>query len=76
MSRIGKMPIQIPAKVEVSLASDNTVTVKGPKGSLSQKVDPDISVQIEDGTLSVTRRLIRSGTKPYTACIAHCSTTW
>ena len=55
MSRIGKMPIQIPAKVEVSLASDNTVTVKGPKGSLSQKVDPDISVQIEDGTLSVTR---------------------
>ena len=55
MSRIGKMPIQIPAKVEVSVASDNTVTVKGPKGSLSQKVDPDISVQIEDGTLSVTR---------------------
>jgi len=55
MSRIGKMPIQIPAKVEVSLASDNTVTVKGPMGSLSQKIDPDISVQIEDGTLSVTR---------------------
>lgn len=55
MSRIGKMPIQIPAKVEVSVASDNTVTVKGPKGTLSQKVDPDISVQVEDGILTVTR---------------------
>ena len=55
MSRIGKLPITLPAKVEVSVASDNTVTVKGPKGSLTQKVDPDIKVSIEDGTLNVTR---------------------
>jgi large subunit ribosomal protein L6 len=55
MSRIGKLPIPLPAKVEVSVASDNTVTVKGPKGMLSQKVDPDISVQIEDGVLNVIR---------------------
>lgn len=55
MSRIGKLPISIPAKVEISVASDNTVTVKGPKGSLSQKVDPDIKVEVEDGTLNVTR---------------------
>ena len=55
MSRIGKLPINLPAKVEVTVASDNTVTVKGPKGTLSQKVDPDISVSIEDGTLTVTR---------------------
>jgi large subunit ribosomal protein L6 len=55
MSRIGKLPISLPAKVEVSVASDNTVTVKGPKGTLAQKVDPDIKVAIEDGTLTVAR---------------------
>lgn len=55
MSRIGKLPIQLPAKVEISVATDNTVTVKGPKGSLSQKVDPDIAVKVEDGTLLVER---------------------
>jgi large subunit ribosomal protein L6 len=55
MSRIGKLPITLPAKVEVTVASDNTVTVKGPKGSLSQKVDPDIQVALEDGTLTVAR---------------------
>lgn len=55
MSRIGKLPISIPSKVEISVASDNTVTVKGPKGSLSQKVDPDIKVEVEDGTLNVSR---------------------
>lgn len=55
MSRIGKMPISLPEKVDVSVASDNTVTVKGPKGALTQKVDPDIKVSVEDGTLSVAR---------------------
>jgi large subunit ribosomal protein L6 len=55
MSRIGKLPITLPAKVEVSVSPDNTVTVKGPKGSLSQKIDPDIAVNTEDGVLTVTR---------------------
>lgn len=55
MSRIGKLPIALPAKVEISVASDNIVTVKGPKGSLSQKVDPDITMNVEDGKLIVTR---------------------
>ncbi len=55
MSRIGKLPISLPAKVEITVASDNTVTVKGPKGSLSQKIDPDIKVSVEDGTLTVIR---------------------
>lgn len=55
MSRIGKLPINIPAKVEISVSSDNTVTVKGPKGTLTQKLDPDIKVEQEDGTLVVTR---------------------
>lgn len=55
MSRIGKLPISIPDKVEISVSSDNTVTVKGPKGTLSQRIDPDIAVKIEDGTLTVAR---------------------
>lgn len=55
MSRIGKMPISLPDKVEVTISSDNTVTVKGPKGTLRQKVDPDIMVKVEDGTLTVAR---------------------
>lgn len=55
MSRIGKLPIPLPEKVEVSVATDNTVTVKGPKGTLSQKVNPDIAVKLEDGTLLVER---------------------
>lgn len=55
MSRIGKLPISLPAKVEFSVASDNTVTVKGPKGALSQKVDPDIKVSLEEGTVTVAR---------------------
>jgi ribosomal protein L6, bacterial type len=55
MSRIGKLPISLPAKVEVSVSSDNTVTVKGPKGTLSQQLDADIKIGIEDGVLTVTR---------------------
>jgi large subunit ribosomal protein L6 len=55
MSRIGKLPITLPAKVEIAVASDNTVTVKGPKGTLQRKVDPDITVGTEDGKVMVTR---------------------
>ncbi|MDU1891161.1 MAG: 50S ribosomal protein L6 [Dysgonomonas sp.] len=55
MSRIGKLPINIPAGVTVTIGSDNLVTVKGPKGELSQEVNPDIKVSVEDGVLSVTR---------------------
>ena len=55
MSRIGKLPISLPADVSVTVAQDNTVTVKGPKGTLSTPVDRDIIVNQEDGTLIVTR---------------------
>ena len=48
MSRIGKLPISIPAGVTVTL-KDSVVTVKGPKGELSQSVNPAINVEIEDG---------------------------
>jgi large subunit ribosomal protein L6 len=55
MSRIGKLPISVPAGVAISVEKDNVVTVKGPKGTLSTQVDRDINVAIEDGTLTVTR---------------------
>ncbi|MBQ0063310.1 MAG: 50S ribosomal protein L6 [Prevotella sp.] len=52
MSRIGKLPISIPAGVTIS-QQDNVVTVKGPKGELSQYIDPSIVVTIEEGKLTV-----------------------
>ena len=48
MSRIGKLPISIPSGVTVTL-NDNVVSVKGPKGEMSQKVDKSIIVKVEDG---------------------------
>lgn len=51
MSRIGKLPINIPVGVTVTL-QDNVVTVKGPKGELSQAVDPSIIVKIENGQVT------------------------
>ena len=47
MSRIGKLPINIPAGVTVT-TKDNVVTVKGPKGELTQKIDPSIIVKVEE----------------------------
>ena len=55
MSRIGKLPVNLPAGVEIKISDDNVVSVKGPLGTLSQKVDSDITVTVEDGVLSVTR---------------------
>ncbi|MBD5194519.1 MAG: 50S ribosomal protein L6 [Bacteroides sp.] len=54
MSRIGKSPIAIPAGVTVQV-KDNVVTVKGPKGELTQEVNPNIEVKVEDGHVIVTR---------------------
>ena len=51
MSRIGKLPINIPAGVTVTL-KDNVVSVKGPKGELSQAVDPSIIVTIENNVIT------------------------
>ena len=55
MSRIGKLPVVIPAGVTVTL-KDNVVNVKGPKGELSQFVDPSISVEIVDGHVILKER--------------------
>jgi large subunit ribosomal protein L6 len=55
MSRIGKAPIDIPAGVEVTISDKNVVTVKGPKGTLTQTMDPAIKVAQEDGVLTFSR---------------------
>ena len=55
MSRIGKLSIAIPAGVEVKVNEENLVNVKGPLGELSQQVDPDIEVAVEDGNINVKR---------------------
>jgi large subunit ribosomal protein L6 len=54
MSRIGRMPITVPSGVDVTIDGRN-VTVKGPKGSLSRSLHPDMTVSREDGTIVVTR---------------------
>lgn len=55
MSRVGKTPISIPTGVTVAVADNNIVTVKGPKGELTQRVDPDITVSMEEGVLKLER---------------------
>lgn len=55
MSRIGKLPIAIPAGVTVTVDKDNLVTVKGPKGELTQSVKPGITVIVDNGVVTVTR---------------------
>lgn len=54
MSRIGKLPVTIPAGVTVTLQG-NTVQVKGPKGELSRTINPELTVKVEGSTLTVTR---------------------
>ena len=54
MSRIGKLPISIPEKVTVTVSDDNVITVKGPKGELSQKIDPSIEAVFENGVITFT----------------------
>ena len=52
MSRIGKLPINIPSGVTINQDKDGVVTVKGPKGELSQKVDPSVKMKVEDGQIT------------------------
>ena len=80
MSRIGKLPISIPTGVTVTL-KDNVVTVKGPKGELSQFVDPSINVAIEDGHVMLTENenaMLDNVNKDmlFMACIVLWLTTW
>lgn len=62
MSRIGKMPIAVPAGVTVTVSEDNLVTVKGPKGELSEQINKDITVSVENSVITVSRP---SDSKPH-----------
>lgn len=55
MSRIGKQPVSIPAGVTVTVGNNNILTVKGPKGELTQAIDRDITAEVKDGAVIFTR---------------------
>ena len=55
MSRIGKQPVTLASGVTVSVSGDNTITVKGPKGTLSQAIDRDIKVEVNGTEVLITR---------------------
>ena len=55
MSRIGRMPITVPAGVTVNIAEGNVVTVKGPKGELTQSLRPEMIIKQEGTTITVER---------------------
>ena len=64
MSRIGKAPIDLPKGVEITISDKNLVTVKGPKGSLEQAVDPAISLKKDGAVVTLERP---SDAKPHRA---------
>ncbi len=55
MSRIGKLPVNLPAGVTISVGDDNVVSVKGPLGTLSQKLDNDIRVEVDNNQIIISR---------------------
>lgn len=55
MSRIGKLPISIPSGVQVNVEDNNVVVVKGPKGEMKQRVNPELEVKVEDGNITLER---------------------
>ena len=55
MSRIGRMPIAVPAGVTVEIAENNVVTVKGPKGTLTRTLAPEMDIKLEGAQIVVTR---------------------
>lgn len=75
MSRIGKAPIEIPAGVTVQV-NGNVVTVKGPKGELSQEVNPVISVEVENNHIEVKRPNDERQNALCTVSTVRLSTTW
>ena len=64
MSRIGRLPIDMPKTVKASIA-DGIITVEGPKGKLSQKICPAIKVEFEEGKIVVTRENDEKATRAY-----------
>ena len=54
MSRIGKLPVTVPGGVEITVSDGNLVTVKGPKGCLSEQISDKIKVEVKDGSIALT----------------------
>ena len=55
MSRIGRLPVEIPAGVEITVAENNVVTVKGPKGTLTESLPVEMDIKVENNQVVVTR---------------------
>jgi large subunit ribosomal protein L6 len=55
MSRIGKLPVSLPAGVELTIDENNNVTVKGPKGTMTEQISKLVNIKLEDGVLTVSR---------------------
>ncbi|MFI5053698.1 MAG: 50S ribosomal protein L6 [Acidimicrobiia bacterium] len=55
MSRIGRKPVEVPSGVEVDIADGNVVTIKGPRGSLTSTMHPDMKIVVDDGFITVQR---------------------
>lgn len=55
MSRIGLKPIDLPKGIEINVSEDNLVEVKGPKGQLTEQINPELKINMEDGVLTVER---------------------
>jgi large subunit ribosomal protein L6 len=55
VSRVGNLPVSLPKGVDISVSKSNVVTVKGPKGSLHENIDPDITIKMEDGQMTFSR---------------------
>lgn len=76
MSRIGNAPIEIPQGVDVQIEKTK-ITVKGPKGELTQGFDSNaINIKVEDNLLTVARNSSKKTIKQNTVCTDHCSTIW
>ena len=55
MSRVGNLPISLPTGIDINVSKNNLVTVKGPKGSLQEQIDQDITIKLEDGEMTFAR---------------------
>ena len=76
MSRIGRQPIEIPSGVDVTVGDDTLVTVKGPRGTLTQRLHPNMRIVREEGVVRVERPDDESFTAASTGSRARCSRTW
>ena len=66
MSRIGRLPVAIPAGVEVTVAEGNVVTVKGPKGTLERALPTEMEIKVEDGHVSLIHTMVVGVSEGYT----------